>query len=127
VGFWLPTFPTLTQLAGLLDEFTGTAGAARVDPEREEVTVTHRGWTLRVLWDAGQAGWVYAIEDDTALITVDAGLVETATDLADGYRRLVARQASAAPAMIAAVALPRQRPPRARSRRRPGHPRPRRR
>jgi hypothetical protein len=124
VGFWLPTFPTLTQLAGLLDEFTGTAGAARVDPERDEVTVAHRGWTLRVLWDESQAAWVYAIEDDAEAVTVDAGLVDTAADLADGYRRLVTQRFSTAPSVLAIVARPRRPRPRAVSRRRPGHPRP---
>jgi hypothetical protein len=122
---WLPAFPTLAQLAGLLDEVTGMAGTACIDVEREEVTVAHRGWTLRVLWDDGQGGWVYAIEDDAELVTVDAGLVETAADLADSYRRLVTRQLSTSPDIFAIVALPRRRPPRAVGRRRPGHSRPR--
>jgi hypothetical protein len=125
----LPLFPSLAQLADWIDRFAGTPGQATVDHQRGEVTVAHHGWTLRLLWEDGQAGWVYAIEDDAAQLTVDAGRVDTAADLADGYLRLVTRMAAARvpPAGVAVVASPHRPHARASSRRRPARPRPRRR
>jgi hypothetical protein len=122
----LPLFPSLTQLADWVDRFTGTPGRAAVDHQRGELTVTDRGWTLRLLWEDGQAGWVYAIEDDAAQLTVDAGRVDSAADLIDGYLRLVTKMAAACVPLAGGtvVALPHRPRARAISRRRPARPRP---
>jgi hypothetical protein len=70
---------------------------------------------------------VYAIEDASGQVTVDAGVVQTADDLADGYLRLVTKLAVARPRRyaLAILAAPRRMPGRVAGRRRPLHPRPR--
>jgi hypothetical protein len=116
--FWAAT--SVDELAGVLARHAGPNMPPRIDSARREITVTHAGWTLRVLWDHGQAGWLYAIEDDGACWTVDSGPIDTAADLADSYRRLVTKSLVAAPCGVELMVVASSRRRRQSDRRRPG-------
>jgi len=134
IGWWPWLGMTLERFAEVLDRLAGRNGAACIDAARQEITVTDRGWTLRVLWDEGQ-GWLYAIEDDAAwnaadlaVATLDAGPVTTPDELVDGDRRFATRQFTAMPAgavVLVLLAPPCCRHQLGRARRRPLQPRPR--